>query len=315
MRSRPPSLPTAHDYKPATHPVIVYLASLSPPSRRTQAAAIRKVAQILVGASADPLQLAWHEVRYAHTQAVRSVLAETLAPATANRVLSALRAVLRESWRLGWMTGEQYQRATDLKPVRGERLPAGRELDHGEILALFRACDHSPRGRRDACLLAVLYGGGLRRSEAVGLDLHDVDLDRGGVHVRRGKGNKERVSWLASGATDVILSWLELRGTEEGPLLFPVLKGGRIVARRLSAQTVLDALRVLAKKAGVRPFSPHDARRSWISHLLARGADAGLICKMSGHANVQTLLAYDRRPEKARRDAGRLIHIPAVAHS
>ena len=123
------------------------------------------------------------------------------------------------------------------------------------------------------------------------------------------------MSWLASGATDVILSWLELRGTEEGPLLFPVLKGGRIVARRLSAQTVLDALRVLAKKAGVRPFSPHDARRSWISHLLARGADAGLICKMSGHANVQTLLAYDRRPEKARRDAGRLIHIPAVAHS
>ena len=310
-RPAPPSLPAAPRYEPARNPVLVYLASLSASSRRTQAGAIRRVAEILAGPGADPLDLAWPQVTYAHAQAVRSVVAERHAPSTANRMVSVLRSVLRECWRLGWMSAEDFHRASDLRPVRGERLPS---LAANWSTARSAPCsEHAGRIPRDAVMRACwqcCMGVGLRRSEAVDLDLDDVDLEQGGLIVQSGKGNKQRQVWLASGAPEVIRTWLDVRGEEQGPLLLPVLRGGRAVRRRLSAQTVLDTLRCLAKRAGVSKFSPHDARRTWISHLLSQGADAGLLCKMSGHATVQTLLRYDRRPEAARRRAGRLIHIP-----
>jgi site-specific recombinase XerD len=111
----------------------------------------------------------WAAIRYQHAQAVRAKLAETYSPATVNKALSALRGVLRESWRLGLVTAEDYHRASDLEAVRGETLPRGRALGAGELAALMSACcmDAGPSGARDAALLALLYGGGLRRSEAV----------------------------------------------------------------------------------------------------------------------------------------------------
>src|SRR5262249_35411199 len=133
------------------------------------------VSRLTRGRATDPLRFPWHELRYQHTQAVRTVLAERHAPAGANVALAALRGVLRECWRLGLMTAEDYHRAADLQGIRGERLPKGRALSAGELRALFAACaqDASPAGARDAALLAVLYGGGLRRSEATSLDLGD----------------------------------------------------------------------------------------------------------------------------------------------
>jgi site-specific recombinase XerD len=131
------------------------------------------IAHLLTGGLADSMSVDWSRVRYQHSQAVRARLAETYAPATANKMLAALRGVLREAWRLGDMTADDFQRASDLATVRGETLPAGRALGAGELAALMGACakDAGPAGARDAALLALLYGGGLRRSEAVALDV------------------------------------------------------------------------------------------------------------------------------------------------
>ena len=142
-----------------------------------------------------PETLPWAGLRYQHTQAVRAKLAETRAPAGVNKILAAVRGVLREAWRLGLMDAEAYERAADIKSVRGEQLPRGRALGKRELQKLFVACakDETAAGRRDAALIAVLYGGGLRRSEVVALDLADYRPETAELRIRHGKGQKGRV--------------------------------------------------------------------------------------------------------------------------
>src|SRR5436190_23919342 len=79
--------------------------------------------------------------------------------------------------------------------------------------------------------------------------------------------------YATNGAREAIAAWLTVRGPEPGPLFVPVDKAGRIVLRRLTAESVFDRLAYLAKRAGVQRFSPHDMRRWFISDLLDNGAD------------------------------------------
>jgi site-specific recombinase XerD len=174
------------------HPVAVYLARLAPGSRRTMRQALETVAAT-IAAQHTAETLPWPAVGYQHAAAVRAALLERgKAPATVNKTLAALRGVLKECWRLGLVDGEHYQRAADVQGVRASTLPRGRALDGGDLMALMRWCaqDDTPRGSRDAALLALLYGGGLRRSEAVAAALADYDPQTGALTVRPGKGDK-----------------------------------------------------------------------------------------------------------------------------
>jgi integrase len=298
------------------NPALVYLASLGVGGRRSQAQALRVLASILEGRDGASRSLAfdffpWPRLKYQHTAAIRSKLMARYAPATANKMLSALRGVLRECWRLGLMSAEDFQRAIDLKPVHGETLPAGRELSAGELSALMQACmkDGSPAGARDAALIALLYAVGLRRAEIVALDLSDFDPKTGKLIVR-GKRSKERTAYLNNGGLDALMDWLHVRGGFDGPLFVPVNRGGRISSGRMSNQAVYNALAKRGAEAGVENFSPHDMRRTFISDLLDKGADIATVSKMAGHANVQTTARYDRRPEEAKQKAARLLHVP-----
>lgn len=297
---------------PDRHPAAVYLARLAPTGRRGVAAGLRIIAQLLTGGAADVETLPWHELRYAHTHAVRSALAERYAPSTANLYLSALRGVLRECWRLGLMDADAHARAVDLPAVRGSTLPAGRALRAGELVALFGVCvnDRTAGGARDGALLAVLYAGGLRRAEAVSLDLADYDRDNGELTVCRGKGRKARQVYMTGGAADALDAWLAARGDEPGPLFCPVDRCGRVTIRRISGQAVLHRLRRRGEQAGVARFSPHDLRRTFVGDLLDAGADIVTIQGLAGHASVSTTARYDRRPAAVRRKAAELLHVP-----
>ena len=182
---------------------------------------------------------------------------------------------------------------------------------------MFATCAQvtSPAGRRDSALLAVLYGAGLRRSEAVGLDVTDYEPEAGGLSVRCGKGKKERMCYVAAGAREAINDWLGVRGLIEGPLLLPVGKGGRIALRRMTAQAVYSRLKSIATRAGIRGFSPHDLRRTFVADLLDAGADISLVQQLVGHANVTTTQKYDRRPERAKQKAAGLLFVPYCSRS
>lgn len=275
------------------------------------ARSLRLLARLLAGPGSDPRSLPWHEVRHEHVAALRGVLADAYKPSTANRHLAALRGVMKAAWRLGLLDAEALARAIDIPSVRGSTLPSGREVSHGEIAALLRACGDSPRGRRNGAFLALGYGSGLRRAELAALDLEDVSLDgEASVRVRRGKGAKERISYLASGGEELIRRWLEVRGTVSGPLLLPVCKGGAIEHRRVSPHGLYRALTALAKRAGVKPLSPHDLRRSWVSHLLEASADISTVSRLAGHSSTAVTERYDKRGEETKRKASRLLHLP-----
>jgi site-specific recombinase XerD len=293
------------------HPVAVYLAGLAPGSRRTQGAALRIIAKI-VSPAADETNLPWWKLDYAHTTAVRSKLAAMYAPATANRMLAAVRGVLKASFKLGLMSADHMTRASSVDAVRGARVMKGRALSKGELAALFEACDPStPGGARNAALLGLLYGGGLRRAEVVALDRADYEAKTGKLVVR-GKGNKERVAWATNGSRDALDAWLVVRGEEPGPLFLPVTKGGEIERRRMSDQAIAELVRRLARKAKIARFSPHDMRRTFIGDLLDGGADLATVQGLAGHASPTTTSRYDRRGERARKEAAELLHVPFV---
>jgi len=293
------------------HPAVVYLARLAAGSRRTMRAALATIAGLLTDGAADCFALPWHLLRYQHTQAVRAILAERYAPATVNKHLAALRGVLKEAWRLGLMEAADYQRAVDLPGVRSGTLPRGRALAPGELRALFAVCaDGTPAGVRDAALLAVLYGGGLRRTEVVSGDMSDYLPEIGALTVRHGKGDKTRIVYLTGGAQEAMAAWLPVRGYDVGALFFPINKGGRVTARRMTDQAILAMLQRRAAQASVAPFSPHDLRRTFISDLLDAGADIATVQKLAGHASVVTTGRYDRRGEHAKQRAASLLHVP-----
>ncbi|MEI2577246.1 tyrosine-type recombinase/integrase [Scytonema sp. PRP1] len=307
----PESLALASPVPLTLHPAEVYLASLGSGSRRTMREALNEIARLLTSDVCDASTLDWSKLRYQHTAAVRSVLMEKYSPAMANKILCALRRTLKEAWRLGLMSTEDYGKATDISSVRGKSLLKGRALDTEEISALWNDCreDNSTLGARDAALLAVLTVG-LRRSEVTHLDLNDFKPRSRSLTIREAKGRKERIVYLPEAGVRAVQDWLLIRGKAPGALFYPLDKAQKIIHRRMSEQGVLRALQRRGEKAGVEAFTPHDFRRTFIGNLLDAGADIVTVAKLAGHASPSTTSKYDRRGEAAKKRAVDLLDVP-----
>jgi site-specific recombinase XerD len=270
--------------------------------------ALNTIAGLLSG-HADAIAFSWGNLRYPQIAAVRSKLATVYSPATANKMLCALRGVLREAWRLNLVPESDYRLAVDVKRIPGVALPAGRALTVGEIEAMLCVClaEGSELGVRDAAVIAILYTCGLRRSEVCALDLTDYDGREMTLRVRRAKGARDRSLPIAAGATKFIKDWLTVRGENPGALFVPVGRHSDRAGMQLSTQAIYNILRKRAAQAGVQSVSPHDLRRTLITHLLARGVDLVTVSRIAGHASVTTTARYDRRGEEAKHEAIQLI--------
>ncbi len=315
-----PSHPTSSDLAlvlPETlpldqNPAAVYLAMLKKNSRRPQQHALDVIAKFLSGGELNCFEIDWSKVRYQHTALVRSHFMDKYAPATGNRMLCALRGTLEQAWLLGQMSAEDCMRASHVKAIIGETLPAGRALSQDEIAALFRDCVNDPRpiGVRDAAVIAILYSGGLRRAELTTLALSEYDAEERMLRVQ-GKRSKERSVYLADEAVAALQPWLKIRGDEDGPIFVMVNKGDNLVMDRpLTTNGVYYLLKRRAESAGVKTFTPHDFRRTFVGDLLDAGVDIAIVAKMAGHASVDTTARYDRRAERAKQEAAQVLKIP-----
>ncbi|HLJ66360.1 MAG TPA: tyrosine-type recombinase/integrase [Chloroflexota bacterium] len=308
----PPSVrePVAADCNPARR----YLDRLAPGSRRTQLVALDRIAALMSRDQTSAVDLPWHRLDQHHTERIRSALALKYAPTTANRMLAALRGVLKAAWQLGLMDADAYHRATAIDNVPWFISPRGRVLSAEEIGAVFAACnrDGTPAGIRDSALLTVLFAGGLRRSEAVSLDVRDYDASSGALTVRATRDNRERVVYATDGAAQALERWLAIRGTSPGPLFVPVNRGQKILVReqRMADQSVHRMLQKRGEQAGIRAFSAQDLRRSFISGLLEEGVDIATVQRLAGHCSVLTTQRYDRRSTASQRGLARMLEVP-----
>lgn len=184
-------------------------------------------------------------------------------------------------------------------PKRPMRLP--KVLDQNALAALLAAPDgRTPQGLRDRAMFELLYAGGLRVSELVGLDVGQVDLEEATAIVH-GKGAKERVVLFGQPAMDALEAYLTKGrptlsanqkahpGTRKWPNpLFLNRFGGRLTAR--SVQTMIKRY---ALKAGIpQDVHPHLLRHSFATHLLDGGADVRVVQELLGHASVTTTQIY-----------------------
>lgn len=288
--------------KATTHPVDVYLGRLGPASRRGFRIALDNIAEVISDGTKDCYGLDWAGLTYQDTARAREGLAARYATRTANYGLCALRGVLKDCWRLGLMSHEDFRRATDLAAVRGDNTAAGRVLTVEELVSLFLVCsqDKSVMGIRDSAILATLYSTGLRRSELLGFNVADY---QDGVLTVRGKGNKVRLAYVVGEARTMLEAWLKHRTGAAEPIFVAVNKGGNVTGSRLDGRSLAVILQKRAEEAGVEPFSPHDMRRTTATHMLDRGVDIGTVQQMLGHRHVGTTLLYDRRGEKAKQKA------------
>lgn len=317
--SRADQLAVASAAAPA--PVVAYLFSLrSEGSRRTMRARLDTAARVISSGRHDAFSLPWHQLTPAHVSALAAALAGddarpgggAYSGAHVNAIICGVRGVMRAAWDAGLVSADLVARLGRIKREATNADPAGRALDAGEIRAVFaaaRADSLRPRGARDLALVAILFGAGLRACEAVALDLADLDLDAESLRVVRGKGRKSRVVPLAAGAAEALAAWLAIRGRADGALLTSIDRRGGI-GERISTRAVGRIVERLAEDAGVRRWSPHDGRRSYVSALLDAGADIASVAGLAGHASVETTRRYDRRPAEARRRAARLIAVP-----
>ena len=237
------------------NPAAVYLAGLTPAGRRSQAQALKMVADMLSKNRVDLFSFPWASLRFQHTVAIRAKLIGCYKPATVNRILCAVRGVLKNAWRLGQMSIEDYQRAVDLSSVPGETILVGRELSSDEISALMSTCaeDSSPSGVRDASIIALMYACGLRRAEVVALEFSNYDQNEGSLMVL-GKRCKERIVWLINGVKDAMDDWIQIRSNRPGPLFLAINKAGKLREGRMSNQTIYNIIDKRGRMAGINKY-------------------------------------------------------------
>jgi site-specific recombinase XerD len=291
------------------NPAAVYIASLGGPKStggRTQAQALSVIAEIF---HTDIYSMNWAALRYQHTAMIRSQISQRYAPATANKMLSALRQTLRHARRLGQMSGEDYTNAIDLDPIKGETLPTGREVSREELKALIDACknDENKSGIRDAAIIGLMYSTGMRREEVVKIKLSD--LHAGQIKIT-GKRHKERTAYVSNGALDALNAWLSIRGSDAGALFLAMDKIGNIYDGHMEPEAIRNIINKRSLQAGVKHLSPHDLRRTNATHLLQAGADIATVAKLLGHKNINTTRRYDKRDEESKREAAELLTVP-----
>jgi site-specific recombinase XerD len=218
------------------------------------------------------------------------------APSSQARTVAALKCFFRFL-----LENEQIERDPALvlrTPKKRESLPD--VLDKRELVRLLAATErddiwkrkHDGKRERDRLLLALFAYAGLRRSELLGLDWQDVDLERRLVKVRRAKGGRQRIVPIHPALVPLFVDYLRVRADDPEPALFVGVQGKRL-SQTIMTQTFLR----YARAAGVtdrKRVTPHTLRHVFASELLRAGANLRQIQELLGHKHLDSTQRYTR---------------------
>lgn len=184
-----------------------------------------------------------------------------------------------------------------MKPANAGKTYPAEVLSRDEIARLLAACSRRGAGGvRMRALIVLLYRTGLRISEALDLEVKDVDLDYGTVTVLRGKGKKRRTVGIDPQAQAVLEQWLERRralGLPRGGIVFCVITRGPRLGGRQHSSVTREALKDLAERAGIeKRVHPHGFRHTHAAELAREGTPVNVIQRMLGHADLGVTARY-----------------------
>jgi len=295
------------------NPAIIYLAGLPKESSRINQRYDMDALARRFGAP-DAFSFDWSALRYEQMTALQTWLLENYKPRTAARIMCAVKGTLKAARKMRLMSAEDYETAIDLPTIKRGRSMAGRALTADEIAALLKTCRTGPplRGTRDAAIIILMAGCGLRENEVTHASLSDYSPESGDLIVHGkggGKGGKLRPAYLRNGTKTALDEWLIMRGNEAGALFTRISQADEQSLNYMSNISVWQMLKKRGEKAGLQPFTPHDLRRTFISDMLSL-TDLATVSRLAGHEDPATTAGYDRRPIQHTIDAATLMHIP-----
>ena len=292
------------------NPLLQYLARLAPSSQLTMKYVLQDAADRLGFEDCDIADVPWHLLDPAHVTALVAALrADGFTPNTSSLYVNAVRGVMNEAWRLSLISHEHLLKIRTVKATQGVRLPVGRNLKRSLIRELMEVCaaDPRPQGLRDAAVIALLYGTGMRKSESVDLKLSQIDFSERSLQVL-GKGNKQLIKYAPAWAFDRLNAWLAFRrsqlpeGQADDDFLFNrIRRGSHITRERITKHAIYYIARQRGQQVGVK-IMPHDFRRSFITRVIEEH-DLSIAQKLAHHSNIQTTANYDMRDDNERRRA------------
>ncbi|WP_281557875.1 tyrosine-type recombinase/integrase [Thalassomonas sp. RHCl1] len=238
-----------------------------------------------------------------------------LSPATINTILCAIRQTVKHAFMKKQISHENYDRIKLVKNLKASKVAANRVLSSEEIQNFLSACDdNSFAGLRDATLFLTMIACGLRRAEAVAINIEQIDLNQREIIIT-GKGSKERRVWYPELTADYLREYLqELRGHGAGALFVRMNKyDDPVLSNKKSLQSVPGmtppAVNYILKNRGllgnIDGFKPHDLRRTFATKQLSSGTDIKTVSKLLGHASITTTQIYDLRGDDVARKAAR----------
>jgi len=252
----------------------------------------------------------WHLLQPEHVIALVAALREDgYAPNTSSLYVNAVRGVMNEAWRMNLISQEHLLRMRTVKAAPGTRLSQGRNLRRSLIREMMEVCaaDPRPQGLRDAAVIGILYGSGMRKSESVNLDLAQINFEERSLRVI-GKGNKELIKYAPDWAFAKLQAWLAFRreqlkeGEQDDSFLFNrIRRGSHITRERITKHAIYYIARQRGEQVGVK-IMPHDFRRSFITRVIEEH-DLSIAQKLAHHTNIQTTASYDVRDDNERRRA------------
>ncbi|MHA4977702.1 site-specific integrase [Pseudomonas extremorientalis] len=292
------------------NPLTLYLTRLAPSSQLTMRYVLQDAADRLGFEDINLEDIDWHLLQPEHVIALVAALREDgYAPNTSSLYVNAVRGVMNEAWRLNLISHEHLLRMRTVKAAPGTRLGQGRNLRRSLIREMMEVCaaDPRPQGLRDAAVIGILYGSGMRKSESVNLDLAQINFEERSLRVI-GKGNKELIKYAPDWAFAKLQAWLAFRreqlkeGEQDDSFLFNrIRRGSHITRERITKHAIYYIARQRGEQVGVK-IMPHDFRRSFITRVIEEH-DLSIAQKLAHHTNIQTTASYDVRDDNERRRA------------